>query len=241
MATKIISTLIDDIDGGDADETVLFGIDGIDYEIDLNAANAVALRESLAKYLSPARKTSRRPRSAGRSKQQASDLSNVRGWAKRGTSSLVLAVACHTLENVDAVARVKHGANILVLEDPDKVSVVCQCVYPSGDQMQPIATHFDIVVHRKVAPFRDVVQDLRRHGRLGANIRVQPLIAVWYVGRDFKFMQPLVELLAVYLPQVLTVPCGPGLFALRRLRNQGLSIVETGFRAGRRHVQTRKT
>ncbi|MFC4336828.1 histone-like nucleoid-structuring protein Lsr2 [Salininema proteolyticum] len=42
--------LIDDIDGGEGDETVRFGIDGESYEIDLSAANANELRNLLAKY-----------------------------------------------------------------------------------------------------------------------------------------------------------------------------------------------
>lgn len=83
MATKLITTLIDDIDGSDADETVSFRIDGADYEIDLNGANAAALRGFLAPYIAVARKTPRRTRSTGRSKQQVSDLANVRMWAQR--------------------------------------------------------------------------------------------------------------------------------------------------------------
>jgi hypothetical protein len=62
MATKVITTLIDDIDGGEADETVSFGIDGVGYEIDLTGANAAVLREVLAPYIAAARKASRRTR-----------------------------------------------------------------------------------------------------------------------------------------------------------------------------------
>jgi hypothetical protein len=87
MATKVITTLIDDIDGSDADETVAFSIDAVDYEIDLTEANAAALRDALAPYLAAARKVSRRARSDGRSKQQvkteASGASDIREWAER--------------------------------------------------------------------------------------------------------------------------------------------------------------
>ena len=78
MATKLITTLIDDIDGSDADETVSFRIDEVDYEIDLNEANAAVLREIMEPYVAAGRKTRRRARSTGRSKQQASGLSNIR-------------------------------------------------------------------------------------------------------------------------------------------------------------------
>lgn len=48
--------LIDDLDGEAADETVEFGIDGRDYEIDLSEKNAVKLREVLADFVSVARR-----------------------------------------------------------------------------------------------------------------------------------------------------------------------------------------
>jgi hypothetical protein len=37
VAQKITTLFIDDIDGGEADGTVRFALDGTDYEIDLNA------------------------------------------------------------------------------------------------------------------------------------------------------------------------------------------------------------
>lgn len=48
MAQKVQVVLTDDLDGGDADETVQFALDGVSYEIDLSTANAEALREALA-------------------------------------------------------------------------------------------------------------------------------------------------------------------------------------------------
>jgi len=44
MAQKVQVVLEDDLDGGTADETVLFGLDGTSYEIDLNKKNAAELR-----------------------------------------------------------------------------------------------------------------------------------------------------------------------------------------------------
>ncbi len=59
MATRTITTLIDDLDGSDIPrglgETVRFGIDGENYEIDLNDDNAAALRETLSAYVEAAR------------------------------------------------------------------------------------------------------------------------------------------------------------------------------------------
>ncbi len=49
--------LIDDLDGEQAAETVEFGIDGKDYEIDLSDANAALLRDALALYVVSARRT----------------------------------------------------------------------------------------------------------------------------------------------------------------------------------------
>ena len=43
MAKTVIVRLTDDIDGGDADETVYFSLDGTAYEIDLSTTNADAL------------------------------------------------------------------------------------------------------------------------------------------------------------------------------------------------------
>lgn len=55
MAQRVVVTLFDDIDGGEAAETVAFGLDGKMYEIDLNPANAKKLRKTLAPYLAAGR------------------------------------------------------------------------------------------------------------------------------------------------------------------------------------------
>ncbi len=57
MAQKVNVVLIDDIDGSYATQTVNFAIDGASYEIDLNDANAAALREFLAGFVGFARRT----------------------------------------------------------------------------------------------------------------------------------------------------------------------------------------
>ena len=53
MAQKVQTLLIDDLDGGEAQTTVRFGLDGTEYEIDLSAKNADALRKALARTSTP--------------------------------------------------------------------------------------------------------------------------------------------------------------------------------------------
>ena len=55
MAREVIEKLIDDLDGGDAAETVTFGLDGTTYDIDLSKKNAAVLRKSLSRYVNAAR------------------------------------------------------------------------------------------------------------------------------------------------------------------------------------------
>jgi Lsr2 len=69
MAQKIQTLFIDDLDGSEAEGTVRFGLDGTEYEIDLNAAHAQALRDALARYVHAARRaggSTRRPSRGGR-------------------------------------------------------------------------------------------------------------------------------------------------------------------------------
>ena len=81
MAQKVTVALEDDLDGGPADETVRFAVDGADYEIDLRASNADAFRKQLAPYLEHARRAGRsQPRRPGRAGRQRSG--DIRAWAK---------------------------------------------------------------------------------------------------------------------------------------------------------------
>src|SRR5580704_17062204 len=59
MAQTVIVQLTDDMEGGDADETIGFTLNGKTYEIDLNAKNAEKLREAFAPFIEKGRKTSR--------------------------------------------------------------------------------------------------------------------------------------------------------------------------------------
>lgn len=85
MAQKVVSTLVDDLDGTNADETVMFGLDGATYEIDLTAEHAQGLRDGIAEFVNSARRTGGRlPR--GRRHTRANNdpkPADVREWAKK--------------------------------------------------------------------------------------------------------------------------------------------------------------
>ena len=57
VAQKVQVLLVDDLDGGEADETVTFALDGKTYEIDLTTANADKLRGLLDPYTKSGRRT----------------------------------------------------------------------------------------------------------------------------------------------------------------------------------------
>jgi Lsr2 len=89
MAQKTQIILIDDVDGGNADETVSFALDGVSYEIDLNEENAAALREAFGTWLGHARRVGGRSsgRRSGRSTRQAAPTAgasnaDIRDWAR---------------------------------------------------------------------------------------------------------------------------------------------------------------
>jgi len=85
MAQRVNIVLVDDLDGGDATETVSFAIDGTTYEIDLSDKNASKLRDALAPYLGHARKVSGGRRGARKAAASASlgpSPRLVRDWAR---------------------------------------------------------------------------------------------------------------------------------------------------------------
>lgn len=90
MSRQVITRLIDDLDGGNADRTVEFGLDGVTYTIDLSEANAGKLRTVLDPFIAAgtrerrglpgARDTSRAaaPGKADREQNKA-----IREWAAK--------------------------------------------------------------------------------------------------------------------------------------------------------------
>ncbi len=75
MATKTTVVLIDDLDGSEATDTINFGLDGVDFEIDLNDEHAGQIREALSMWIGHARK--------------------IGGRARRGTASRIPAPAAN--------------------------------------------------------------------------------------------------------------------------------------------------
>jgi hypothetical protein len=82
MAQRIQTLFIDDLDGGAADGTVRFGLDGAEYEIDLSGEHSEELRTTLGKYIEHSRKVTTRRASRGGRGGNAIDTAKVREWAR---------------------------------------------------------------------------------------------------------------------------------------------------------------
>jgi Lsr2 len=86
MAQRVQVLLVDDIDGGDAAETVSFALDGVSYEIDLSQNNASKFRDDLAAWTGHARRSGGRKlpgRRKAEGKAPREDLSAVRAWGRQ--------------------------------------------------------------------------------------------------------------------------------------------------------------
>lgn len=86
MAQKTQIILVDDLDGGQAVETVTFGLDGVTYEIDLNEEHAAQLRDAFASWIGHGRKVARstggRTTRRSSSSRGSSDATEIREWAR---------------------------------------------------------------------------------------------------------------------------------------------------------------
>jgi hypothetical protein len=91
MAREVIEKLIDDLDGGDAAETVTFALDGASYEIDLSKNNAAALRKTLERYVKAAwrsttgsrsRRRTATPPTNGSKATRDFDIVQLQEWAR---------------------------------------------------------------------------------------------------------------------------------------------------------------
>lgn len=94
MSQKSIVTLVDDLTGEEAAETISFALDGKSYEIDLTAEHATKMREALSPYTDKARTAGGRARrkstkstatkatSSASSTDSQTDSQAVRAWAK---------------------------------------------------------------------------------------------------------------------------------------------------------------
>lgn len=87
--------LQDDLDGGTADQTVTFALDGVSYEIDLSDVNAGRLRGVLDPYVGAGRRVGGRAlpglaalapaprRAGGPARTDRDQLAAIRDWARR--------------------------------------------------------------------------------------------------------------------------------------------------------------
>jgi hypothetical protein len=90
VAQKVTVQLVDDLDGRKADETVDFGLDGVQYVIDLSKENAGRLREALAPFVDKGRREggrakpgSKRPGGQAAPKRDRAQVRAIREWARK--------------------------------------------------------------------------------------------------------------------------------------------------------------
>lgn len=85
MAQRVSIVLEDDIDGSEATQTVTFGLDGTNYEIDLNDTHAGELRSALASFISAGRRSGGVTRRRGRTTTASGNgpsAADMRAWAQ---------------------------------------------------------------------------------------------------------------------------------------------------------------
>src|SRR5262245_56367371 len=85
MAQKVLVQFVDDLDGAVSEDvsTVQFGLDGVGYEIDLNAENAERLRKIYADYVDAARRTGgrlKRGASSSGKPARSGEAGRIREW-----------------------------------------------------------------------------------------------------------------------------------------------------------------
>lgn len=83
MAQRMHIVLEDDLDGSEADETVMFGLDGTSYEIDLSEKNAAKLRDVLSRYVAHGRRVTQQRGRRGASRRSGGPTpASIREWAR---------------------------------------------------------------------------------------------------------------------------------------------------------------
>lgn len=82
MAERRVVKLIDDRDGGPATQTIHFGLDGQQYEIDLSDEHALELRNAIETWRMHARKANRRPARAAVRIDLGPSNQVLRAWAQ---------------------------------------------------------------------------------------------------------------------------------------------------------------
>ncbi len=121
MAQKVNVSFVDDLDGSEAEGTVVFGVDGKQYEIDLSESNAAKLRELFTPFVGAGRKVgggARVPRMSSVSRASREDAKAIREWAAaqgltvsaRGRISAEVLEAYKARDEVPVVAPVAEAA-----------------------------------------------------------------------------------------------------------------------------------
>jgi hypothetical protein len=87
MAQKVTVELEDDLVGGLADETVRFGVDSTEYEIDLSTKNAAAFRRKLAPFIEHAHKVGRGQRRRPGGPHRAGSAARTSGRGRKTRAS----------------------------------------------------------------------------------------------------------------------------------------------------------
>jgi hypothetical protein len=88
MARKVVTEVTDDIDGSEAVETVTFGYQGKQYEIDLGRKNLDRLDKALSPFIQKARTVRatdggrQRRRRGAAAATRAADTKAIRQWAR---------------------------------------------------------------------------------------------------------------------------------------------------------------
>lgn len=115
MASKTVVELFDDLDGGRADETVRFALDGVEYEIDLSTKHAAELRDMLAVYIGHAHRPASRAR---RAVAEESRARNGRNGKTAVSSSASLTAEIRRLAS-ESAQKVSQAARVVVVTDED--------------------------------------------------------------------------------------------------------------------------
>jgi hypothetical protein len=130
MAQKVLVELIDDIDGtpGDDVTSVVFGLDGVEYAIDLNEDNAERLREILGEFVDVARRT------GGRVKRGTSAGGKKTAVAPR---LMVVPTSAHRPKEVTQAIREWARANGHDIADRGRIPAAVLEAYDDAHQPEP--------------------------------------------------------------------------------------------------------
>jgi hypothetical protein len=86
MAQVVTRTIVDDIDGSEAERTLHFAVDGTNYAIDLSTANINEFKSAIGGFLESARKvgkvSGKATRTHGASQADREQTRVIREWAK---------------------------------------------------------------------------------------------------------------------------------------------------------------